>query len=48
MPTESATTPETVQSRPVRMWVRALAWVIVVAGMLPLGWMIYYVLARGV
>jgi hypothetical protein len=42
------TTSETSQPRPVRAWVRALAWIIVITGIPAIGWMIYSLLAGGI
>jgi hypothetical protein len=47
MPTDSPT-PETAEPQRVRLWVRALAWVIVITGIPAIGWMSYRVLAKGV
>lgn len=48
MPTESATYQATSPPRPVRMWFRILAWIIVIGGILPIGLTIYNILARDV
>jgi hypothetical protein len=47
MPTDSST-PETAEPRPVRLWVRALAWVIVITGIPAIAWRSYTLLAKGV
>jgi hypothetical protein len=48
MRTVSATNQGTPQQRPVKGWVRALAWVIVLASVISLGGLIYLFIARGV
>jgi hypothetical protein len=48
MQTESITTPEPLQRRPVRMWARALAWIIVILGIPAVGFMTYDLIARDV
>ena len=48
MRTESATDQGTMQQRPVKGWIRALAWVIVLGSVVSLGGLIYLFVAKGV